>query len=637
MLSTSTYAIVGGNFHIVLDIVASPKERRNSSYIEVRSFPRVTFNDKLAAYQTYPYTYSTVDAHLVLHAFKLQAPSHILVPVLRYGCPVHSKHIWALLPRADSEYSKTQDLLCRLNDDVLRIIFEILRPQRCLRPLSITCRWIRDACCPVLFERCSLQSRAVDRPKEPTFIPRPLWVYVRSVYVRRPLNPSLDQRRIGRRDAAIRLGERIREALHSMPLLHCVFIWIPHGARTIGEPGVSPYVLEAMLSTPHLRRFKISGPLCHPEDPLPPGVTFSSLAPLSHFRYLLDIYRSPSEVTQTEKEVVLRILDHTRESLEVLICPSECSPLDVMGLWKWPRLQTLFLRGERIPTAPPLIHMLRKMPRLRTLSLRLAEPVNAAPPLIWPSSIDLECEWRELEKLVVAHPHPDDNLYSRLPDTLLDLSLQCWPRYYKHHTRFREKQRQARVQWSAPLLSSSEMLCIIRKIHAPHLIFLDLEFRADSGDDQLFRHISSAFPALTGLVIHRYRATDEGEAPLSTIADSLSVLQRLEVLMLHLDFTGLPSVDILKRSSWNIRSIRARSEQQMSDIAATFSHAANLFASRLGPALQYICFLRPLSHGTRQQWVPFRIVRSAGDVASAEKCQFRVTDSFQLPYGHRFT
>ncbi|OSD07951.1 hypothetical protein PYCCODRAFT_1473556 [Trametes coccinea BRFM310] len=178
------------------------------------------------------------------------------------------------------------------------------------------------------------------------------------------------------------------------------------------------------------------------------------------------------------------------------------------------------------------------------------------------------------------------------------------------------------------------MLDILRRIHAPHLIFLELEFRADASDDQLFRHIGSAFPSLAGLVIHRYRAVGEDEAPLAAIATSLSALQHLKVLMLHLDFAGLPDANIFKRSSWNNASLRSRSQRQLADIDVTFRHAANVFASLLGPTLLNICFLRPLSHGSRQQWVPFRIVRSTGDGAFAEKCP--VSGSFQLPYSHRF-
>ncbi|OSD07952.1 hypothetical protein PYCCODRAFT_1381171 [Trametes coccinea BRFM310] len=546
------------------------------------------------------------------------------------------------------------DTLRRLDDDILYTIFGMLRPRQNLRPLSLTCKWIRFACSPVLFRECFVLSWTVDASSGPQFVPRALWPYICAFHFTGsfnrselpwvteddgyPLDPLLDQGCIRRRVASVKLGDTIREALYSMALLCTVSIIIPCGAYATGKPGVSPYVLEAIWSTPQLRHFVINGPLCHPEDPIPSGVTFSSVARLSTFCYLLNLYRSPSKVTQTEKEVVLRVLLHTHDTLEVLVCPSECFPsVDVMGLWQWPMLHELIIRGERVATPPPLIHILSKMPRLRVLYLQLAEPAHAAAPLIWPPSLDLQCEWRELERLAVAHPHPDDNLYSNLPDTLLDLALRCWPRNYKHHAHYNANQLEAGVRWSSPLLSSTEMLCILRKIHAPRLTFLELEFRADSYDDQLFRHIGCAFPALTGLIVHRYRAPDEDVAPLAAIADGLSALRRLEVLMLHLDFAGLPNANLFERSSWRSRFLKPRTRKQLAEIDTTFTHAANVFAGLLGPALSYICFLRPLFYGSRHQWIPFRIVRSAEDGVSVEKCRINASDTFQLPHSQRFS
>ena len=40
-----------------------------------------------------------------------------------------------------------------LNDDCLHIIYVFLRPHGALRPLSLTCRWLRENTKAVLFER----------------------------------------------------------------------------------------------------------------------------------------------------------------------------------------------------------------------------------------------------------------------------------------------------------------------------------------------------------------------------------------------------------------------------------------------------------------------------------------------------
>ncbi|KAI9064723.1 hypothetical protein FKP32DRAFT_1648794 [Trametes sanguinea] len=561
------------------------------------------------------------------------------------------------------------DALRRLEDDILYEIFQMLRPQGRLRPLSLTCRWIRFACSSVLFRECSVLSWTVDSSPEPRFIPRALWPYVWPELpwviedARLPRNPLRGrQSRNGRRDASVKVGETIREALHSMPLLCTVSIAISCGPSATGKPGVSPYVLEAILSAPQLLHFGMNGPLWHPADTIPPEVTFAPLTRLSTFNYRLNLHRSPLRVTRAEQEEITLVLDRTHGSLEYLVLPSECTPFNVMGAWQWPTLRTLRIRGERVTSSPSLIHILSKMPRLRHVYLMLAEPQSAELPPVWPPSLSLQCEWRELRSLAVAHPHPQDDLYSNLPNTLLDLALRCWPRYYKHHTNFKEILPDAGARWTDPLLPSSEMLSILKKVHAPHLTYLELEFRADSNDSQLFQHIGSAFPALVGMVIHRYRAEGEGTAPLVclhglllsihnvlvcsrshpiqvNIATHLSTLEHLEVLMLHLDFADLPEVDIYKASSWKDPFMRPVYQKQLADNDVTFKHAANLFASVLGPALLYVCFLRPLTHARRRQWVPFRVVRSGGDGPVAEKCHIRdlPVDSFQLPHGHRFT
>ncbi|CDO74757.1 hypothetical protein BN946_scf185001.g5 [Trametes cinnabarina] len=272
----------------------------------------------------------------------------------------------------------------------------------------------------------------------------------------------------------------------------------------------------------------------------------------------------------------------------------------------------------------------------------LAEPRDAnSPAPLWPRSLNAQYEWRELLQLAVAHPCPQDELYSHLPDTLLDLALRCWPRHYKHHTMFKRNFPEAGARWSDPLLASSEMLHILRKIRAPGLTYLDLEFRADSGDEQLFRHIGSVFPALKGLMIHRYRGSGEEEPPLVNIASYLARLQHLEVLMLHLDFADLPDVDICTRFRRRKPGHRSGGQPQLSDSFATLKRAANTLAGLLGPALLYVCLLRPLRRH-RQQWVPFHIVRSDGAEAGtghafAEECQTPLFDDFILPHGHKFS
>ncbi|KAI9067742.1 hypothetical protein FKP32DRAFT_1600982 [Trametes sanguinea] len=213
--------------------------------------------------------------------------------------------------------------------------------------------------------------------------------------------------------------------------------------------------------------------------------------------------------------------------------------------------------------------------------------------------------------LMVTHPHPEDKLYSHLPHTLYTLALRCWPRYYKLHSELRQIFSAAGVQWSSPLLASSEMLSIMQRIHAPLLTSLDLEFRADSSDRRLFHHIGVALPSLILLRIHRYRMPGEDEPPLVEIARALSPLQDLEVLMLHLDFVDLPPVQAeVPERLWQGEFTYPDRRQQYRDSNRTLAHAANVMASLLGPSLVCIHFLRP-RRGDVPQWEPFHLVRSS--------------------------
>ncbi len=71
-------------------------------------------------------------------------------------------------------------LLCslqKLNVDVLVQIFEHSRSKGGLRALSMTCRSMREATVPVLFESCEV---LVKKPiTAEYFIPPALWTYVR--------------------------------------------------------------------------------------------------------------------------------------------------------------------------------------------------------------------------------------------------------------------------------------------------------------------------------------------------------------------------------------------------------------------------------------------------------------------------
>ncbi|CDO74237.1 hypothetical protein BN946_scf185031.g2 [Trametes cinnabarina] len=73
--------------------------------------------------------------------------------------------------------------LRHLDNDVLTAIFELLRPREGLRPLSATCRWIRDASKPVLFRHSWVGSTWLrgggSKDTVSGYLPQSLWTFVR--------------------------------------------------------------------------------------------------------------------------------------------------------------------------------------------------------------------------------------------------------------------------------------------------------------------------------------------------------------------------------------------------------------------------------------------------------------------------
>ncbi|KAL1949970.1 hypothetical protein VTO73DRAFT_8851 [Trametes versicolor] len=524
--------------------------------------------------------------------------------------------------------------LRHLHPDVLLEVFELLRPNHQLQPLSLTCKWIRDACMPILFRDCVVWSYAFDKSETPVFLPQSIWPYVRTLmfegsFARPDLIPEyfgpdsspawlIELARL--RALARSFSQFVKHALLSMYNLHVVSVQIPNGLwyrDVTTRDGVPWYILEAILSTPHVRHFFFSnGPMCHRDEELPQEVSLPSVIPLQTFRFSAPSMYIPPRTTDLDRREVLLILERAHNSLVDLLLPGEVAPIHCMHTWDWPALTQVYLNGE-YPTyknAPPLVMALSKMPRLRYLSLYLAQPAGSEPRPIWPPSLRASYAWYSLERLTITHPHPDDQFYAHLPPCLDRLSLRCWPRYYKHHCHFKTHMDDAQVHWTSPLLSSSEMLRLLRKTNTPNLTRLELEFCADASDNQLFRHIGDSYTHLTVLRIHRYRSPGDVDAPVTDIAAALRGLTSLRLLMMHLDFRSFPDVMVLDRVERERHSPeeQLRREAQLDLTLDAAASAANVFAGALGPSLECICILVPL-WGALYQWQAYRVLRDGGE------------------------
>ncbi|CDO76834.1 hypothetical protein BN946_scf185033.g31 [Trametes cinnabarina] len=168
--------------------------------------------------------------------------------------------------------------------------------------------------------------------------------------------------------------------------------------------------------------------------------------------------------------------------------------------------------------------MCARMPNLRVLKLEMGHRPGTKRQRLWPKDWDGSFPWRDLHTLAVTYPDPDDEVYAHLPDTLHTLTVRCHPRHYIFMNE-QDCQFITRLTgWTSPILTSTEMLTILRRYPTPNrLRDLDLEFMSDGlhADLELLRHISAAFPGLTFLQILGYARLPD-EPTLSTVGSLCS-------------------------------------------------------------------------------------------------------------------
>lgn len=428
-----------------------------------------------------------------------------------------------------------------LNEDVLIQIFEELRPHQNLRPLSLTCRPIREVCMNILFRNCSIESKMLSSGRA-QFLPESLWEYVRCVvpsglkrfialmlYSVLQLSGPFDHKSMSElRDwestptkhfqAEDDAGIVFVENLQQLPLLDTVHIesYISYPLKITQSKVVPLPILLAILSVPRIRHFSCFGYLCHPSDPILESIQIS-LPHVASFKYYLPNLRPQPRKYASEVALLEIIIPKLHRNLEVLVLPIEHTPLQQLPRRDWPSLRELVLYGGLgAPLTTPYISILARMPKLRALHLRLACNLGYGPQPICPSGLSVGFPWPELKSLTVMNPHPGDQLWKHLPQSMRLLILQCYPPFWalQHGNRPTSNLWNARVHWRAPLPSASEMLELLRSCRTPGLRQLEIEYRADSSEEALLLHIASAFPSLEVLDLCRYRPVDSPELSL---------------------------------------------------------------------------------------------------------------------------
>ena len=307
-------------------------------------------------------------------------------------------------------------------------------------------------------------------------------------------------------------------ALAEMPLLRSVTFSCCEGVPLIA--------LSAVLSIPKLRDIRFDdGRIAEWRDASfrsreKPDLAVTALASLTCPRKV-DYRVDKDKKQQLARDIVLvdHIARQAHRTLEVVVLPSQVAPYQAFQEHVWPCLRHLALHGRRhtaseqsgLNAVPFLLHM----PNLRVLKLELSQPRGMERCMIWPPGMNVTTPCPDLETLCLSYPHPDDHIFSHLPQTLRRLALRCWPRHYMHLL-WHDRQVLNRLGLSSPILTSSEMLSIIRRCQLSPLTgveHLDIEFEEDERCTELLSRISFAFPNVTFLTVHRYRRTGMDMVP----------------------------------------------------------------------------------------------------------------------------
>ncbi|KAI0350385.1 hypothetical protein OH77DRAFT_1075704 [Trametes cingulata] len=360
-----------------------------------------------------------------------------------------------------------------LNRDCLLQIFALLRPQGGLRPLSLTCRWLRESCMEVLFERTFADVALLQYCPPGGFPPPCLWPYLRCMTLLERFGPAHNERT---KYLCPTHEDNVASSLHAMRQLQKVIFQ--------GEQQCLPWpIIYAVLSTPTLRSLELHGGLTIDREASHAAGNLQR-APLVSLCLVPEYLRPSPHHYASEIEGLASLLEHFPQSLQTLVLFSQSTPFTLLSRCDWPQLRELCIEGdgERVWTCPiPLVSVLSRMPRLRVLQLKLALRYDQHPKPIWPQDHNIAVlPWPELESLTVSWPCVDDGIFEHLPDTLRHLSLRCWPHLYTAHGYGRTSRRKP-IPWLMDAPPCADVLGALGKCpKGSALRSLSLEFAADT-------------------------------------------------------------------------------------------------------------------------------------------------------------
>ena len=220
--------------------------------------------------------------------------------------------------------------------------------------------------------------------------------------------------------------------------------------------------------------------------------------------------RNLSEMYSREAACLAALVPALNTTVRHLTLPMESAPITSMAEMAWPRLTDLSIYGRylnqlQVDSLPLLLLSLHDLRRL-SITICRDDTIGRAP-ILGPTTPD-ESVLSGLESLTVAYPDPMDAIFAVSTADLTRLSIRDWPRYYNGLGGGRRYEDEL---WDAPLLSPNECLAILKRMEMPLLSSLELVYMVDKADtdNELLSYVTTSFPRLSYLEVHRYRADRE--------------------------------------------------------------------------------------------------------------------------------
>ncbi|KAI0315886.1 hypothetical protein OF83DRAFT_1129782 [Amylostereum chailletii] len=398
-----------------------------------------------------------------------------------------------------------------MNDDALFLILsEVARRNGTIVSVSSVSQRLRQLSLPLLFRRCTT---SLTEHKGPP--PSVIWPYIQTLTFRGTYYLPVDV-------------STFPNGLQHLPYLHTIrfdnLFYIPWSAvmKCFSAPGLS--TLEFVHSV--VGEYDAT------------ALPFPSSLPVTRIIYTFRDWVETAKVFELDgPRSLLKLARHSIESLT--IPPPNRSEL-LMTLPSFPRLRELTIQSFR-PVSEDLDAFLRSLSpiiaRLRTLKVKVALPFDGTRIRLWTTGSSPNTTFQQMEDLEICYADPADGIFGRLTDRLRRLSLRDYPRYYFVIDPF---DRNFLKSWTAPILSSSECLQILKKCPLGLLEDLEIVYKSDDSDADLLQHIAAHCSNLRRLEIHRYRSNEGDDVDTDRWVQILAPLRLICVLRLHLDLPDSP-------------------------------------------------------------------------------------------------